>query len=534
MKKRPSAAKRFSTQIMLLLVMVTVLAFFPAEAALAAEAEAEGKCGDDLTWVLDSQGVLTVSGDGDMYDYPLGASPWYAYREDIRAVVFAGRITAIGDSAFYECSGLTELTIPSGVSRIGDFAFWSFPNSKLTAIKVDGSSSCFSSQDGVLFNKDKTALICYPPARSGKYYTVPDSVVSIGAGAFKFCGGLSAVTIPAGVSSIGDTAFYSCLDLVSIDVDDDNAAYSSRDGVLFDKEKNELISYPAGKRGAYAVPDSVTRITQRAFRNCGGLTEVTIPDSVTGLGDQAFSFCTGLTAVNMGRGVSSIGDLTFNGCLRLADVYYGGTEAQWETIAVGRMNDPLLNAVRHVNSDSRDFADVAAGQWYYEAVSYAVDRGLMNGMSDTAFAPEGTLSRAMLVTILYRLDGSSVSSGGSAYTDVAGGSWYEDAVKWADANGIVKGFGNGCFRPDDSITREQMAAILYRYSQFKGRDLGNSADLSQYADASAVSGWALEALQWANAAGLINGRTAAALAPQGETTRAEAAAILMRFCEQPL
>lgn len=186
---------------------------------------------------------------------------------------------------------------------------------------------------------------------------------------------------------------------------------------------------------------------------------------------------------------------------------------------------------RDANCPSKPYKDVDPSKWYHEAVDYAIANGLMNGVSSTAFAPDGTLSRAMLVTILYRLEGQPAAAGENPFDDVADGTWYTDAVIWANANGIVKGFGDGTFLPDANITREQMAAIIYRYAQFKGYDVSKTTDISGYNDASSVSDWALDAMKWANATGLITGRSAKTLAPEGNTTRAEAAAILMRFIE---
>lgn len=177
------------------------------------------------------------------------------------------------------------------------------------------------------------------------------------------------------------------------------------------------------------------------------------------------------------------------------------------------------------------FVDVPFGSWYEDAVWYVYENGLMAGTSDTTFAPDITTSRGMIVTILYRLEGTPAVSGISGFTDVADGQYYTDAVAWAAANNIVGGYGNGLFGPNDTITREQMAAILYRYAQYKGYDVTASADLSGYSDAAQVSSYALAALQWANAEGLVNGTSDTTLTPGGSATRAQVAVILMRFCE---
>ena len=178
------------------------------------------------------------------------------------------------------------------------------------------------------------------------------------------------------------------------------------------------------------------------------------------------------------------------------------------------------------------FADVPAGSWYEDAVAFVYSKGMMMGTSSTQFAPEETTSRAMIVTILWRLEGSPAhaASGRNDYTDVPGGQWYTEAIRWASEQGIVNGLGDGTFAPDDPITREQMAAILYRYASAKGYDLQAQGDLSGFADAAAVSPYAVEALGWANGVGLINGMGGGILEPQGNAKRCQAAAIFYRLC----
>lgn len=180
---------------------------------------------------------------------------------------------------------------------------------------------------------------------------------------------------------------------------------------------------------------------------------------------------------------------------------------------------------------SLPFGDVKSGDWFYNDVKYVYDKGMMAGTAADVFAPNATTTRAMIVTILYRLEGSPAVTGTSAFVDVPTGQWYTDAVNWAAANQIVKGTSATTFAPNDSITREQMAAILYRYAQYKGYDVTKKADLSGYSDNGQVSAYAKDALAWANAAKLINGVTNTTLAPQGNATRAQVSAILHRFCD---
>jgi hypothetical protein len=188
----------------------------------------------------------------------------------------------------------------------------------------------------------------------------------------------------------------------------------------------------------------------------------------------------------------------------------------------------LTVTVRSVRASER-FTDVPAGSWYEEAIGFVTDRGLFQGTSDTTFSPELSMTRAMLVTVLWRLDGKPSPSAAAGFDDVPGGQWYSEAVSWAAANGIVDGYGDGRFGPDDPITREQMAVILYRYCAFKGYETSEPADISRYDDAESVSSWAREAMCWANGAGLITGMTETTLAPKETATRAQVATILMRF-----
>ena len=176
------------------------------------------------------------------------------------------------------------------------------------------------------------------------------------------------------------------------------------------------------------------------------------------------------------------------------------------------------------------FTDVAEGDWFYDAVKYVHENEMMVGTSDTLFGPDDTTTRAMIVTILYRLEGSPAAAG-SSFADVATDAYYADAVAWAAQNGIVMGYSDTQFAPDDNITREQMASILYRYASFKGYDVSAQSELAGYTDVSAISDYALTAMKWANGSGLINGRTDTTIEPQESASRAEVAAILMRFCE---
>lgn len=180
------------------------------------------------------------------------------------------------------------------------------------------------------------------------------------------------------------------------------------------------------------------------------------------------------------------------------------------------------------------FTDVVAGTWYYGAAAYAYNNGLFAGMTPTTFAPNATMTRAMLVSVLWRLAGAPAPKAPNTFVDVPDGAWYTDAVTWAAENGVVSGIGGSRFDPSGFVTREQTAEILYNYAHSKGYDVSARADLTAFPDAASVSGWAEEALSWANAAGLFNGTVRdgqTILDPQGSASRAQVAMILMNYVE---
>ena len=178
------------------------------------------------------------------------------------------------------------------------------------------------------------------------------------------------------------------------------------------------------------------------------------------------------------------------------------------------------------------FTDVTSGDWFYDAVAYVYDKGMMEGTTDTTFAPTMNLTRSMIAQVLYNLEERPEAPGAAGFPDVAAGAWYADAVNWAAARGIVKGYDTGAFGPEDSVTREQLAAILYRYAQAKGYDTtqGGMA-VREFSDSASISDWAQTAMSWVVNAQVLSGKGNGVLDPQGTATRAEVAQMLMNFGE---
>ena len=184
------------------------------------------------------------------------------------------------------------------------------------------------------------------------------------------------------------------------------------------------------------------------------------------------------------------------------------------------------------NTGANPFTDVSEKDWFYGDVMFVYENGLMLGTSKTLFSPHGTATRGMMATILWRMEGSPAPKGKNSFTDVEAGKWYADAITWTAENGIFAGYGKDKFGPDDPITREQLAAIFYRYADYKGYDLTVKGNLDTFKDADKITDYAKTAMQWAVGSGLVKGKSGNLLDPQGTATRAEIAAMLHRFIEK--
>ena len=246
----------------------------------------------------------------------------------LTSVTIPNSVTSIGDYAFCECSGLASIIIPNSVTSIGDYVFrrcrslisGTIPNS-VTNIGNSAFSSC-TNLTNIAIGNSVTSLgnSVFAYCRGLTSITIPNSVTSIGYSAFRDCTGLTSVTIPNSVASIKVSAFYQCTGLIEINVDENNAVYSSIDGVVFNKSQTELIQYPSGKQGAYLIPNSVTIIGEEAFNGCINLTSVTIPNSVTDIGGSAFFACANLTSAIIPNSVTKIQLSTFAYCSSLTSV----------------------------------------------------------------------------------------------------------------------------------------------------------------------------------------------------------------------
>ena len=244
--------------------------------------------------------------------------------------------------------------------------------------------------------------------------------------------------------------------------------------------------------------------------------------SVSGAGGKVTASSNGTVTITPDEGYE-IAKITVNG----KEV---AIPADGKLTGLTKNDKVVVTFAKITDGSSTLFADVADDAWYADAVRYVYEKGMMNGTSSTTFSPNETTTRAMIVTMLHRLENEPTASA-AGFTDVASNTYYANAVAWAAANGVVTGVSETSFAPNDAITREQLAAILYRYAELKGYNVSASGSLSGYTDASQISSYATTAMQWANSTGLITGKTSTTLSPKGNATRAEVATILMRFCE---
>lgn len=528
--------------------------------------------GTNLTWTLYEDGEMLIEGTGAMAN----GAPWEWLRDGITAVTIGDGVTTIGNYAFAECWGLTTVTLGNGLQRIGEFAFGvtsltevmipagvtdigvgAFSGSLYLMLAVAPENQNYCTVDGALLAKDMSRLLAYSTGRTDTTYTIPDSVTTVDWHAFFNAMNLKEVTIPAGVTDLGEAIFYNCT-LKKIHLAEENTAFTMVDGALYTADMKRLAAYEGGNsRGSLHIPEGVETIDSGAFR-FAALTSLCLPDSV-GAWSEKFCYMSSLRSVVLGSGMEWIEDGDFNGTSKLKDIFYVGTEAEWNEIFYGDAPDATIHFVTReqlrtltaedgvalsahcapvgaevsvLRADApvgyrvadilldgqpvegRTFAvtgnhavavqfeaygdfnperspvtrrslavwwtehfvapDVQpTGEWQFldvpetdkdfRAIMLSAEMGIFAGNSNGEFVPEGTVTRAQLAAILSKtIYGPWVNAdtfkGEGKYIDTAyfEGGWAEGYINMATQLGVMEGYSDGTFRPGIPAAEEDI------------------------------------------------------------------------------
>ena len=563
------------------LAVLMIASLLPAT-ALAADIVDSGTCGaegdgSNLTWTLDREGVLTISGSGDMYDYGLSDAPWYGIRSRVKSAVIADGVTSIGYKAFDDCTSLTSVTIPDSVTSIGGWAFYECTS--LTSVTIPGSVT-------------RIGVGAFASCTSLTSVTIPDSVTSIGDSAFCNCKSLTSVTIPDSVTRIGKQAFDYCTSLTDVYYAGSEAQWKAIS--ISSAGNNDLLTanihYNYGSH-THSYKDVVTAptCTEKGYTThtcaCGKSYVDTYTDALghawdsgkvtkepteTETGVKIFT-CTRcgetktetipkLTHEHSYDAVVTAPTCTAKGYTThtcacgdsYVDAYTDALGHAWDegkvtkaatetesgvkTFTCTRCGETKTEVIPATGSvDVTEMFTDVSHSWADDGIRYCVTHQLMSGIGNNLFGPKLTTTRAQIVQILYNLEGEPEVSGTTPFTDLTQ-DWYQDAILWAYQTGVVAGTSSTTFEPDLPVTREQIAVILMEYMTrvLKLERTWTPADLSIFPDAGSVSDWAKDAMADAVALGLISGASNGGqtlLEPQGSATREQVATILMEFCK---
>ncbi len=465
--------------ICMLLAAAMLLSTLPLSAAAAKAPDFSGTCGEEITWELDpAAGILTIDGKGAMPDYSYSEpAPWYACRSRIFQVVITGEITELGAYAFYGCQLLLSVDASACTFRaIGEAAL----------------QNCMALQS---------------------FLFTPGETLELGADAFAGCAALTSLKLNAPEGSIGAGAFAGCLALETV-----------------------------------SLPVKAADLGADTFAGCAALKELTLPETLDTIGKDCFRGCIALTKLSFPESLQKVERYAFSGCGTLTLEFAGDAPefAAASDPAASFPSDSLLMVpfesegwgwpifkgytIQRVYPALTDvFQDLAENAWYLPNVQHVYFTGRMNGVQEGKFAPLSPMTRGQLVTVLYRIAGEPEVTAENPFTDVPEAAYYNYAVRWAQENGIVTGLTSTTFGPERKITRQQMAAILYRYAAKLELDLSQRGSLEDFVDQDLVDAYASDPMSWCVAMGFINGKPGGKLDPQGSATRAEIAKILTVF-----
>lgn len=587
----------------------------------------------------------------------------------ITEISFPDTLKSIGNSAFCDCVMLESAEIPDGVEEIGEFVFDGCTSLKtisvgsgtsvigdgishdcvsLEAISVSPENSSYTSVEGVLMNKQKTDLICYPAQKPDESYTVergvsyinryafsncaflkevifenraenipehcfencislesvilpstlesidnyafykcqslnrlelPEGLREIEIRAFSQCASLESLSLPKSLATVGTEAFSGCSSLKNLTIADCDVHF--RSGVFSYCTALEEVVLPDGISGVNSymfagcsalksvkLGSSVRMIGDCAFEKCTQLESVTIPNNVFSIEKHAFAGCSSLKEINFEYGIKNIKSYAFSGCASLESVVLpdsletvgsmafsgcsglkGITVSEKVSLIENQAFDSGITVYGYEGSYAHDyctrknmsfvslgfacpdFSDVKYDSWYYESVRYCAHKGFVKGFGDGTFGADAQLQRQDFVMILAKISGADLGEYENIYcglTDVEVEKYYTSAVKWAVANGIASGYGDGLFGVKNSVTREQAVAMLYRFVGSPEVEDYETV-LEQFEDTDIIGDYALDAFKWAVGNGYISGLDENTLGPKEPASRAVAATIIMRI-----
>ena len=478
------------------------------------------KCGHALTWSLDENGTLTVTGTGEMWDYYNKEAPWVEQRDQIRKVVLEPGVTSVSRSAFWGCPNLTEIVLPEGLTYLGQFCFRECPGlvtvdlpASLVTMDQGEFSECpnlvainaapggeYKTVGGVLFTADMKTLVAYPNGLNGVngVYQVPDGVTTLGPRAFYGSAKLTEIKLPDSVVEFGYNEFQRC-------------------------HKLEAVN----------IPNGVTTLYISTFYDCTSLKSLTIPASVTLITDYAFCNCTSLKEIRFEGSAPEIewwddGTGLFQNVT--ATAYYPANDASWTEEfrdSLGQGGD--ITWVPYEPQPENPFTDVKEGKYYYEPVLWAYyhDPQITTGTTATTFGPNDTCTRGQVVTFLWRAKGCPEPTvTAHPFTDVKESAYYYKAMLWAVENGITSGTSATTFGPNENCTRSQVVTFLWRAD---GKPEPMSSECP-FTDIKTNSSY-YKAVLWAVENGITSGTSATTFGPKNTCTRGQIVTFLYRYVE---
>jgi hypothetical protein len=504
----------------LLLSACMVLSLLPALGTAAGASAPSGTCGTGVSWALNGT-VLTVSGTGEMtpgndHTYGFGT-----YKDTITAVVIGEGVTGIGENAFYQYPNLASVTAASSVRDVGGLAFSACP--KLAAVTFKGSGI----EVGANAFARCTALTAVPAglgdlemgAFSGctglKALDLYEGITHLDWSVFAGCIGAKSLSLPKSLTRLEFSAFDVCTGITSVTVASGSSILSAQDNMLLSTTYGggkALVLVARNKTGTVAVPDGVTEIENTAFAGCTGVTAVRVPKSVTAIYDSTYSD-------------SAYDTATAEGCKNLRTVYYAGTKAQWAAVQI--QDSYFKNAAVQygvsagsgTGTTSGDFTDVKPGAYCYDAVKWAVSKGITAGTTATTFSPNQLCTRAQIITFLWRASGSPAPKGSGSVAGIGADAYYAKAVQWAAENNIIY---PQTFLPSQPCTR--FMAVEFIWKQVGMPQGSPSAGFTDVPDGTEFT----LAVNWAVATGVTKGTSATEFSPFKTCTRGQIAAFLYR------